>query len=128
MSFQLTTDPDTVIRLYDNATIPRHHRFWAEYEDWVEKGGIPIPAIEQRDELKERAWRDSQFSSVTWLRDRHRDEMELGLTPTLTDDEFKELLKYMQTLRNWPQDAGFPQAQQRPHVPQWVIVRASQTQ
>ncbi|CAH0275837.1 tail fiber assembly protein [Pseudomonas mediterranea] len=120
MSFQLTIDPDTVIRLHDNTTIPRHHRYWTEYEDWLEKGGTPFPAVEERGDLKERGWRDSQLHNVQWLRERHRDEVELGLSSTLTDEQFKELLIYMQSLRNWPQDAHFPQVQWRPSAPQWI--------
>jgi hypothetical protein len=127
MSFQLTVDPDTVIRLYDNTSIPRHHRYWGEYEEWVENGGIPIPAEEQSDAVKERAWRDSQFTMVKWLRERHRDEADLGLTSTLTDEQFKDLLSYMQALRKWPQEANFPQVLQRPPIPQWINQMALQT-
>ncbi|UZE24934.1 phage tail assembly chaperone [Pseudomonas sp. B21-056] len=126
MSFQLTIDPDTVIRLYDNTTIPRHHRYWAEYEDWVEKGGIPLPVVEERDDSKERGWRDSQFYNVQWLRERHRDEVELGLSSTLTDEQFKELLTYIQSLRDWPQDANFPQVQLRPSAPHWIAEQVLQ--
>ncbi|WP_372380308.1 DUF4376 domain-containing protein [Xanthomonas sp. NCPPB 1062] len=43
MSYQLTDDPDRVIRLEDGAVIPLGHRWWDEYENWRAAGGIPIP-------------------------------------------------------------------------------------
>lgn len=73
----------------------------------------------------ERAWRDGQLSSVKWLRERHRDQQDIGGACTLTDDQFQELLVYMQSLRDWPQSPGFPEQTLRPVPPDWI---ASQTQ
>ena len=41
--YQLTTYPNIVIRLGDNTSIPRGHRWWDEYEAWVAAGNTPEP-------------------------------------------------------------------------------------
>lgn len=71
-------------------------------------------------EMVERAWRDTELASIVWLRDRHRDQLELGVETTLTADQFEELLTYMQTLRDWPQSEAFPDTSQRPVAPTWI--------
>ena len=43
MSYQLTANPDTVIRLDDGATVPRGHRFWLST-----KTGLPQVAVLNR--------------------------------------------------------------------------------
>lgn len=79
----------------------------------------PPPSPEQRA-AAERGWRDSRLTSVQWLRDRHRDELELGREPTLSAIEFEELLAYIQSLRDWPQAEDFPAPEYRPVVPEWI--------
>ncbi|MCO7519453.1 phage tail assembly chaperone [Pseudomonas sp. 1] len=76
-------------------------------------------------EVKERAWRDAQLSRVQWLRDRHRDQVEIDATPTLTPEQFNKLLVYLQALRDWPQSEHFPKIDHRPVAPPWI---AEQTQ
>lgn len=44
--YQLTDNPDIVIRLEDGASIPRGHRWWDEYEAWCAAGNVPEPAAE----------------------------------------------------------------------------------
>ncbi|WJM94976.1 phage tail assembly chaperone [Pseudomonas defluvii] len=68
----------------------------------------------------ERDWRDSQLSSVMWLRERHRDQQDIGAGTTLTAEQFKELLVYMQALRDWPQSEQFPVIEHRPVAPPWI--------
>ncbi|MFK3645154.1 phage tail assembly chaperone [Pseudomonas protegens] len=72
----------------------------------------PIPM-----EVKERQWRDNALSSVMWLRERHRDQLEIEAPTTLTGEQFQELLVYMQSLRDWPQSPHFPQTEHRPAAP-----------
>ncbi len=52
-----------------------------------------------------RAERDSRITSVRWRVERHRDEVDMGLTPT---EPIEPLLAYIQALRDVPQQAGFP--------------------
>ncbi|WP_426237518.1 phage tail assembly chaperone [Pseudomonas sp. TWP3-2] len=78
----------------------------------------PVPV--QDISAHERAWRDGELSSVMWLRERHRDQLEIAVATTLTAEQFNELLVYMQTLRDWPQSPQFPASQERPIAPQWL--------
>lgn len=73
----------------------------------------------------ERSWRDAELVSVMWLRERHRDQLEIAREPTLSAEQFTELLEYMQDLRDWPQSPDFPSAEHRPAAPAWI---AEQTQ
>ncbi|ERH60364.1 phage tail assembly chaperone [Pseudomonas simiae] len=86
--------------------------------------GVPVavaapgPTDEQLA-ITERAWRDQALSVAIGLRDRHRDQLEIDAPTTLSGEQFKELLQYMQTLRDWPQSSGFPHTG-RPSVPAWM--------
>ncbi|MDP9507874.1 phage tail assembly chaperone [Pseudomonas protegens] len=79
----------------------------------------PGPTAEQISS-NERAWRDLVLSTVVGLRDRHRDQLEIDVETTLTAEQFKELLVYMQALRDWPQSPDFPQIEHRPVLPPWI--------
>lgn len=70
--------------------------------------------------VAERKWRDGELLTVTWLRDRHRDQLDMAADTTLTAEQFTELLVYMQQLRDWPQAEAFPLIEQRPVAPPWV--------
>ena len=52
-----------------------------------------------------RAERDRRIEAIQWRRDRYRDELALGLTPTESIDP---ILTYIQKLRDVPQLQGFP--------------------
>lgn len=80
---------------------------------------LPAPDDEQRAK-KERAWRDNDLASVMWLRERHRDQQEIGGNTTLSGEQFAELLSYMQSLRDWPQSLKFPDVDHRPSAPAWI--------
>lgn len=78
------------------------------------------PTGEQAAE-RERAWRDAQLLQYGGIRDRHRDEVELGIATTLTAEQYTELLTLLQALRDWPQSELFPDSEQRPAPPTWLI-------
>lgn len=120
MNYQLTTDPDTVIQLSDGATVPRGHRFWDDYEQWLKDGGKPKPAFTLDPTVSERAWRDAEIESVKWLRERHRDEVDSDRPTTLTVQQSGELLDYVQALRDWPAAVDFPEKEARPVPPSWI--------
>lgn len=86
----------------------------------------PAPASESvSDEQAARdakAWRDNEFERVVWLRDRHRDEVELMKATTLSDAEYQTLLVYLQALRKWPQAKKFPSKRSRPKKPAWMAI------
>lgn len=68
----------------------------------------------------ERIWRAAELAAVTWLRDRHRDQLEIKVPTALSDNQYNELLVYMQSLRDWPQSPDFPQIEHRPVAPPWI--------
>ncbi|WP_073673014.1 phage tail assembly chaperone [Pseudomonas aeruginosa] len=84
--------------------------------------GLPIlvDPTPESGEVTERRWRDAEIVRVSWLRDRHRDEAELGIATTLEAAQFHSLLAYIQQLRDWPQATPFPNAEERPQAPAWV--------
>jgi hypothetical protein len=69
---------------------------------------------------RERAWRDAEIESIKWLRERHRDELEFVSKTTLDSEQYKELMTYLQQLRDWPVTEGFPDAAARPVRPLWI--------
>lgn len=77
-------------------------------------------SAEESDVDIERSWRDEVLVRVMWLRERHRDQVEIEADTTLSAEQFKELLKYMQQLRDWPQNPEFPNARKRPVEPDWL--------
>ncbi|MCO8313284.1 phage tail assembly chaperone [Pseudomonas mandelii] len=128
MNYQLTEDPDTVIRLPDRATVPLHHRFWDEYQQWLASGGVPLPAIlAGAPEAVARAWRDQELAASQWLVDRDRDEHEAGTPMTLSRDQYHDLLDYRQDLRDWPSLASFPKDASKPLAPVWLRTMANGT-
>ena len=50
--------------------------------------------------------RDSKIQAIQWRRDRHNDELALGLPPT---EPLEPILIYIQELRAVPQQIGFPE-------------------
>lgn len=68
----------------------------------------------------ERAWRDAELVALMWLRERHRDQLEIDAPTSLDKEQFKALLMYIQALRDWPQSESFPDANFRPIAPSWV--------
>lgn len=87
--------------------------------------GIPslaerLPATSDDLAKLERKWRDSELASVLWLRERHRDQQEVGGDTSLSPEQFAELLVYLQALRDWPQASEFPDSLYRPVPPSWI--------
>lgn len=70
--------------------------------------------------VQERNWRDQVMLAAIGLRDRHRDQLEIGGVTTLTSEQFNELLLYIQALRDWPQSPDFPDSEHRPQAPAWI--------
>ena len=70
---------------------------------------------------KERAWRDAELAKSDQIVARHRDQVESGLTTTLTADQYTELQVYRTLLRDWPAHDQFPEAAGRPEPPEWLV-------
>ncbi|WP_082561395.1 phage tail assembly chaperone [Pseudomonas sp. Root569] len=120
---QYKLSPAGVQRLPDGIFIPQDigNKDWLNYVSWVDDGGETLPQFNAEEKADaERRWRDAELESVKWLRERHRDEVELGGSTSLTADQFSELLAYMQALRDWPQSTKFPTLKYRPKKPGWI--------
>ena len=115
--------PAGVRRMSDHVFIPEDmgNKDWVAYLEWVADGGHPLPKSTVEEAAnEERRWRDLELQGVAWLRERHRDQAELGSDTTLSADQYSELLTYMQQLRDWPQSVSFPDASKRPVPPGWI--------
>ncbi|MEW9901653.1 phage tail assembly chaperone [Pseudomonas putida] len=87
-----------------------------EVQQYIASATSPAPTAADL----ERQWRDAELMALVWLRDRHRDQLEIGVATTLTPEQFSELLVFMQSLRDWPQSEAFPDSEQRPVAPPWI--------
>lgn len=95
-------------------------------EEWLEDDSPELSYISPAQKaIAERFYRDQELKSVAWLRDRHRDQLEIEVETSLSAEQFNELLVYMQALRDWPQSTDFPNHEHRPVAPEWI---ADQTQ
>ncbi|BCT33855.1 phage tail assembly chaperone [Pseudomonas protegens] len=81
---------------------------------------VDAPEVVPDLAAQEREWRDAELASVMWLRERHRDQLEIEAPTSIDGEQFKELLVYMQALRDWPQSTDFPDVQRRPAAPPWI--------
>lgn len=79
----------------------------------------PAATVEQLS-IVARTWRDSRLGASQWVIDRHRDQVDAGISLTLTGDQYAELMIYRQALRDWPLDTDFPQDQSKPAPPVWL--------
>jgi hypothetical protein len=91
------------------------------YHSWLGGGWkLDEAAMLESEQAAERAWRDGLLGGLFAARDRHRDELDLGIATTLTPDQFADLLAYIQQLRDWPQSEQFPVVESRPSPPAWL--------
>lgn len=72
-----------------------------EEEMWAEK------TPEEKAEYH-RQQRDTLLNAELWKLQRHEQEKALGISTTLSEQEYLALLQYIQNLRDIPQQAGFP--------------------
>jgi hypothetical protein len=84
----------------------------------------PPPDAETLAEA-ERVWRDGQLALTDPLVSRHRDEVEEGVSTSITTEQYAELQAYRRQLRDWPQGSLFPLAEHRPTAPIWLSEQAT---
>lgn len=65
-----------------------------------------------------KAQRGNLLSGSDWYSMRHRDQVEAGITPSLTPEQFTELMTYRQALRDWPTSGDFSES--FPTPPPWM--------
>ncbi|PYC19073.1 phage tail assembly chaperone [Pseudomonas mosselii] len=102
---------------------PQSAEYWSEVVEVEDDDPRYLAFVDQwqpaarRDE---RVWRDAELVEIAWLRDRHRDQVEIGIDPTLTGEQYKSLMMYLQSLRDWPQSSDYPDASHRPMAPAFL--------
>ncbi|MCF5056837.1 phage tail protein [Pseudomonas proteolytica] len=89
-------------------------------EDGLPIATPPLPPTSEELAEKERRWRDRVISTTEWIVTRHRDEVDMGQETMITPEQFSELLRYRQALRDWPTVEGFPNVDLRPNPPGWL--------
>lgn len=93
----------------------------------VESNGMPrLQEPPENAAAVERGWRDSVLKIAAGVRDRHRDQLEMALKTTLSAEQFLALLACLQTLRDWPQSAAFPDPAARPVLPDFLLLEGEQ--
>ena len=65
-----------------------------------------------------RQQRDRFLNAELWKLQRHEQEKALGIDTTLTDEEYIALLKYIQALRELPEQPNFPNTVVFPEKPE----------
>ncbi|MNJ30282.1 hypothetical protein D3C77_248800 [compost metagenome] len=88
----------------------------------ADDAGAPVttePPLPSADELAARARRrrDQAIAEVQWLIERHRGEIALQRTPTLTNEDYLLVLQHVQDLRDLPEQDGFPASIDWPTLP-----------
>lgn len=94
---------------------------WADATEGVNLLAVPNGTrYEEGDEVSEnvlafavRAERDAKIEAVRWRIERARDEVALGVQLT---EPLEPLLQYVQTLRDVPAQAGFPENVEWPEL------------
>ena len=66
----------------------------------------PKPTVEQLTQ-EARYKRDSALQDVLWIVDRHNQQIQIGIEPTLTEEQYTDLLTYIQALRDYPQQPDY---------------------
>jgi hypothetical protein len=78
----------------------------------------PAPTAQQLAE-KIRAERNAILAKCDMLTTRHRDQKDIGLTTTLTDAQYSDVLTYKQALRDMVDNPKFPESITWPKIPIW---------
>ena len=73
-------------------------------------------AIEQK-KAEARAERDRRIDAIRWRIERYQTQEAAGLETTDTAENYKAILLYVQSLRDVPEQAGFPEAIEWPEEP-----------
>jgi len=68
----------------------------------------------------ERQWRTAELAATDWLITRHRDELDIGAQPTLSEKRFSKLQAWRQALRSWPGTVEMADDLSRPEPPKWL--------
>ncbi|HEX7906750.1 MAG TPA: phage tail assembly chaperone [Paraburkholderia sp.] len=101
---------------------------WAQLQQLLEAGELTVapyvaPQAPSGAELAAsraddaRAQRDLLVSQCDWVVNRHRDQIDAGVTTSLTSTQYQAWLTYRQSLRDIPKQSGWPSNITWPPVP-----------
>lgn len=76
----------------------------------------PPPTIEELAAHARRR-RDQEIAAIQWLIERHRGEVTLGRTTSLTHEDYVLVLQHAQDLRDVPEQEAFPTDIEWPVLP-----------
>lgn len=74
---------------------------------WYEAGYTPVkpePTVDEKKALV-RAVRDQYINDIEWRVSRYRDQVEINVDTTDTEETYLQILHYMQYLRDYPESA-----------------------
>lgn len=74
---------------------------------WYVKGYAPEKSPEEKA-AEVRAERDRRIDAIWWRIERYQTQSELGVETTDSEDTYKNILQYIEDLRNIPNQEGFP--------------------
>lgn len=80
----------------------------------------PPPTTEEQA-AQVRRDRDFRIGEIRWLVERHRDELALQIDTTLTPEDYRLVQEYVQSLRDVPEQDGFPAAVVWPALDQSLL-------
>ena len=68
-----------------------------------------------------RQTRDGYIGDIEWRVSRYRDQVELNLTPTDTEEVYISILEYMQYLRDYPESSETWYEQNPLTFDEWIV-------
>lgn len=77
----------------------------------------PAPPSTEELAAQARRRRDQEIAAIQWLIERHRGEVALGRTTTLTNEDYLLVLQHAQDLRDVPEQETFPAVIDWPVLP-----------
>lgn len=91
---------------YDAQVAPYVGIWQKEFDSLKAEKNKPMTLEEQEQRI--RAERDHRIDDTQWLVSRHAEQVAGGIAPSLTAEQYQELLTYRQALRDLPSQDGFP--------------------
>lgn len=73
--------------------------------NYYEIVAIPAPSIEEL-QTQRRAVRDNYLNGIEWRVDRYKDQLAFGVPTNDTETTYRQVLQYMQYLREYPNNLG----------------------
>ena len=80
---------------------------------------VPVAITDEMRADEARRRRDDAIKSVMWVAERHRDQTQLQIDTSISEEQFVDLLEYIQVLRDWPAQPGWPDID-LPLPPDWL--------